>query len=155
MDPGKQADAAVARRFVVQTKLSISHIDEYLLEQIGEHRIGDAFAKHQAYQGTHDPSQSAQQRRRECGRVHCSQSAPAVVVTWFAADVIAAVITRFATHMITTVITRLTANMIAMVVARFAANMMTMVIAGLTAHMIAMVIAGLTTDMIAMIIARL
>ncbi|MNJ70858.1 hypothetical protein D3C77_673460 [compost metagenome] len=57
VDASEQADAAVARRLVVQTELTISDIDKHVLEQIDEHGVGDAFTQHQPHQWAHDPTQ--------------------------------------------------------------------------------------------------
>ena len=59
----KQADTAVGWRSVVQAKLAMGYIDEHLLEQVGEHRVGDPFAQHQAHQRAHDTPQRTQHRR--------------------------------------------------------------------------------------------
>ncbi|MNG11364.1 hypothetical protein D3C84_949030 [compost metagenome] len=57
MHTGEQADAAVTRRFVVQAEFTISDVDEHVLEQIDEHRVGDALTQHQPHQWAHDPTQ--------------------------------------------------------------------------------------------------
>ncbi|MOA45540.1 hypothetical protein D3C78_1679450 [compost metagenome] len=60
MHTGQQADPAVARRLVVQAKLALGDIDEYLLEQLCKARVGDPLPQHQPHQGPHDTLQRRQ-----------------------------------------------------------------------------------------------
>ncbi len=50
MHTREQADATVGGRGAVQAKLTMGYVDEHLLEQVGEHRIANPFAQHQAHQ---------------------------------------------------------------------------------------------------------
>ncbi|MCY1367372.1 hypothetical protein D9M69_543020 [compost metagenome] len=59
---GEQADAAVGRCLLAQAELTVRHFDENLLEQVGKHQVGDAFAQHQAHQRPHDMSQGFEER---------------------------------------------------------------------------------------------
>ena len=83
-----------------------------------------------------------------------SQSAPAVVITRFATQMVATIITRFTTNVIAVVIARLTANMIAMIVPGLTANVIAMIVTGLTANVIAVIVPRLTANVIAMIVTR-
>ncbi|MNE97082.1 hypothetical protein D3C80_1953760 [compost metagenome] len=60
MHTGQQTDPAVARRLVVQAKLALGDIDEYLLEQLCKARVGDPLPQHQPHQGPHDTLQRRQ-----------------------------------------------------------------------------------------------
>ncbi|MNQ80024.1 hypothetical protein D3C85_949880 [compost metagenome] len=74
MHAGEQADAAVGRSLVAQTELTVRHIDENLLEQVGENQVRDAFAQHQAYQRPHDMAQGFEERGGQGRRLHSAHS---------------------------------------------------------------------------------
>ncbi|MNH46702.1 hypothetical protein D3C79_1095970 [compost metagenome] len=59
MHTREQADATVGGRGAVQAELAIGHVDEHILEQVGEHRVGHPLAQHQAHQRAHDTPQCA------------------------------------------------------------------------------------------------
>ncbi|MNX90271.1 hypothetical protein D3C86_1223140 [compost metagenome] len=74
MHAGEQADAAVGRCLLAQAELTVRHFDENLLEQVGKHQVGDAFAQHQAHQRLHDMPQGFEERSRQRGRLHSANS---------------------------------------------------------------------------------
>ncbi|MNS37895.1 hypothetical protein D3C72_701280 [compost metagenome] len=59
---GEQTDATVGRCLLAQAELTVRHFDENLLEQVGKHQVGDAFAQHQAHQRLHDMPQGFEER---------------------------------------------------------------------------------------------